>query len=99
MQKNSEGFHDFSMADAMRLAQSDAGQQLFALLQSTNGQQLQAAMAQASVSSPPRHITILPLRYTPAIRCCPTPEPSRLPFCWHQQYGHCPARMAAYTPK
>lgn len=51
MQKNSEGFHDFSMADAMRLAQSDAGQQLFALLQSTNGQQLQAAMAQASAGN------------------------------------------------
>ena len=51
MHKNSEGFHDFSMADAMRLAQSDAGQQLFALLQSTNGQQLQAAMAQASAGN------------------------------------------------
>lgn len=51
MQKKSDGFHDFSMADAMRLAQSDAGQQLFALLQSTQGQQLQAAMAQASAGN------------------------------------------------
>ena len=48
MQKKSDGFHDFSMADAMRLAQSDAGKQLFTLLQSTQGQQLQQAMDQAS---------------------------------------------------
>ena len=51
MQKNSEGFHDFSMADAMRLAQTDAGKQLFALLQSTQGRQLEDAMAQASAGN------------------------------------------------
>ena len=51
MQKKTDGFHDFSMADAMRLAQSDAGKQLFALLQSTQGQQLQEAMDQASLGN------------------------------------------------
>lgn len=48
MQKKSEDFNDFSMGEAMRLAQSDAGQQLFALLQATQGEQLQAAMDQAA---------------------------------------------------
>jgi hypothetical protein len=38
MQKNSE---DFSMEDAKRLAQNPATQQLFAMLQRTNGDQLQ----------------------------------------------------------
>lgn len=33
---------------AMKLAQSDAGRQLYALLQQTQGQQLQSAMEQAS---------------------------------------------------
>ena len=33
---------------AMKLAQSDAGRQLFELLQQTQGQQLQSAMEQAS---------------------------------------------------
>ena len=48
MQKKSDGFNDFSMQEAMRLAQSDAGQQLFALLQATQGEQLQTAMDQAA---------------------------------------------------
>lgn len=34
--------------EAMKLAQSDAGRQLYALLQQTQGQQLQSAMEQAS---------------------------------------------------
>jgi ubiquinone biosynthesis protein Coq4 len=34
--------------EAMKLAQSDAGRQLYALLQRTQGQQFQAAMEQAS---------------------------------------------------
>ena len=45
MQKNSD---DFSMQEAMRLAQSDAGQQLLKLLQQQNGTQLQQAMDQAA---------------------------------------------------
>ena len=36
-----------SMAEAMRLAQSDAGKQIFAQLQKTHGATLQAAMQQA----------------------------------------------------
>lgn len=35
---------DFSMADAAKLAQSPAGQQLFAKLQAQNGDALQKAM-------------------------------------------------------
>ena len=34
--------------EAMKLAQSDTGRQLYALLQKTQGQQLQSAMEQAS---------------------------------------------------
>ena len=51
MQKNSDKTHDFSMADAMRLANSDAGKQLFALLQSTQSAQLQHTMEQASAGN------------------------------------------------
>ena len=40
MQKNSQ---DFSMQEALRLAKSPAGQQLLALLQQSNSQQLQQA--------------------------------------------------------
>ncbi|MBQ6852426.1 MAG: hypothetical protein IJO04_05300 [Oscillospiraceae bacterium] len=40
MQKNSE---DFSMQDALRLAQSPAGQQLLAMLRRTDSGQLQQA--------------------------------------------------------
>ena len=39
---------DFSFQDAMRLAQSDAGQQLQALLQQTNPELLNSAQAQAA---------------------------------------------------
>jgi len=45
MQKNSQ---NFSMQEALRLANSDAGQQLLALLKQSGGEQLQQAMAQAS---------------------------------------------------
>lgn len=40
--------HSFSMDDARRLAQTDAGKKLLALLQSQNSPQLQRAMEQAS---------------------------------------------------
>lgn len=39
---------DFSFQDAMRLAQTDAGQQLQALLQQTNPELLNAAQTQAA---------------------------------------------------
>lgn len=45
MQKKSE---DFSMQDALRLANSDAGQQLLALLKRTDNDALQQAMDQAA---------------------------------------------------
>lgn len=45
MQKNSD---NFSMQDAMRLAQSEAGQQLFALLKSQNSDAVNQAMEQAA---------------------------------------------------
>lgn len=45
MQKNSD---NFSMQDAMRLAKSDAGQQLMAMLQAQNSDSLKQAMVQAS---------------------------------------------------
>ena len=45
MQKNSE---NFSMQEALRLAKSDAGQQLLAHLQRSDGKQLQQAMEQAA---------------------------------------------------
>ncbi len=48
MEKNNQNFQDFSIQQAMRLAQSDAGKQLFALLQQTQGQKLQNAMDQAA---------------------------------------------------
>lgn len=44
----SQNFSNISMAEAKRLAQTEAGQQLLSLLQSQNPQQLQTAMAQAS---------------------------------------------------
>ena len=44
MDKN---FQNFSMQEAMKLAKSDAGRQLLALLQQQNSQQLQDAMTQA----------------------------------------------------
>ena len=45
MKKNSEGF---SMQDAYRLAQTDAGKQLIALLQSRNSETIQRAVSQAN---------------------------------------------------
>lgn len=45
MQKNSE---DFSMQEALRLAQSPAGQQLLAMLRQADSGQIQEAMNQAS---------------------------------------------------
>lgn len=45
MKKNSEGF---SMQDAYRLAQSDTGKQLIALLQSQNSETIGKAVAQAN---------------------------------------------------
>jgi hypothetical protein len=45
MQKNSE---DFSMQEALRLAQSPAGQQLLAMLRQQDAGQLRQAMEQAS---------------------------------------------------
>ena len=45
MQKNSD---NFSIQDAMRLAQSDTGQQLFAMLKAQNGSAVEQAMEQAS---------------------------------------------------
>lgn len=44
MQKN---FDEFSMQEALRLAQSDAGQQLLAMLQSQHKDEMNAAMASA----------------------------------------------------
>lgn len=40
--------HQFSMEDAKRLAQTEAGQKLLSLLQTQNAPQLQTAMQQAS---------------------------------------------------
>ena len=48
MDKNDNTTQSFSMQDAMKLAQSDAGKQLYSLLQQTNAQQLQSAMDQAA---------------------------------------------------
>ena len=45
MEKKTE---KFSIQDAMRLAKSDAGQQLYALLQQTDAKKLQHAMDQAA---------------------------------------------------
>lgn len=39
---------DFSMDEAMRLAKSPAGQQLYTMLQRQHGQQLNEAMSQAA---------------------------------------------------
>ena len=48
MEKKNEGFGNFDIQQAMRLANSDTGKQLFNLLQSTQGQTLQGAMDQAA---------------------------------------------------
>lgn len=48
MMKKSE---DFSMQDAMHLANSDAGRQLFAYLQQQDGEAVQEAMQQAAAGN------------------------------------------------
>ncbi len=48
MQKNSQ---NFSMQDAMRLANSEAGQRLLAILKQSDNGQLQQAMAQAEAGN------------------------------------------------
>lgn len=50
MDKNNNA-NAFSMQDAMKLAQSDAGKQLYSLLQQTNAQQLQSAMNDAAAGN------------------------------------------------
>ena len=47
MQNPSENLKGISMAEAMRLAQSDAGKNLLTQLQKNHGATLQTAMAQA----------------------------------------------------
>ena len=48
MQKNSD---NFSMQDALRLAQSEKGQQLFAMLKAQNGDAMNKAMEQAATGN------------------------------------------------
>ncbi len=48
MQNNADTPQDFSMQQAMHLAQTPAGQQLIALLQKNGGADLQQAMAKAA---------------------------------------------------
>ena len=48
MGKNSEQNQGFSMQQAMKLANSDAGQELFSLLKNTEGDKLQSAMDHAA---------------------------------------------------
>lgn len=66
MQKKSG---NFSVEDAQAFAQSPAGQQLLALLQSTNSSALQKAMEQASVGDLAKARDILtPLLSSPEIQ-------------------------------
>lgn len=48
MQKKRDDFSDLSIQQAMKLAQSDTGQELLALLRDTHGEKLQQAMDQAA---------------------------------------------------
>ena len=48
MEKKPDGFDPSSVQQAMKLAQSDTGRQLFTLLQNTHGAQLQSAMDSAA---------------------------------------------------
>lgn len=48
MKKKPDFGGDFSIEDAMRLAQSDAGKQLIAMLQNANSDHVQAAMDHAA---------------------------------------------------
>lgn len=51
MDNKSDQIDSFSMEEAKRLAQSDAGQKLYSSLQQTHGQQLQDVMAQATAGN------------------------------------------------
>lgn len=51
MEKKSEGFSDFSIQQAMKLANSDAGKQLCALLRATQQDALEGAMNQAATGN------------------------------------------------
>lgn len=48
MDNKNGNFQDFSMAQAMKLANSEAGKQLLNRLQQQNGSELERAVAQAS---------------------------------------------------
>jgi hypothetical protein len=66
MEKKSD---DFSMQEAMRIAQSDAGRQLLAHLQETNRDQLDKAMAQAAAGNYAEvQKTLASLMNTPQVR-------------------------------
>lgn len=51
MEKKSEGFGNFDIQQAMRLANSSTGQQLLNLLQATQGDALQGAIDQAAAGN------------------------------------------------
>lgn len=51
MDKKSNDISGFSMQQAMKFANSDAGKQLYNLLQSTQGDALQSAMDQAAAGN------------------------------------------------
>ena len=51
MEKKSEGFSEFSIQQAMKMANSDAGRQLIALLKATHGEDLQGVMNQAAAGN------------------------------------------------
>lgn len=51
MNKFSDNFSEIDMREAMKLAQSDAARQLFALLNSSNQAMVNAAMAQAAAGN------------------------------------------------
>lgn len=60
---------DFSMQDAYRLAQSDAGQRLIALLQSQNSDTVERAMEQMAAGDPAQaKQTLSTLLSSPQIR-------------------------------
>ena len=48
MEKKSDSFSDFSLQQAMTLANSDEGQKLFSFLQTTQPEMLQAVMKKAA---------------------------------------------------
>ena len=51
MDKNTEQNSSFSVEEAKKLAQSEAGKKLYSALQQSHGQQLQSAMEQASAGN------------------------------------------------